>query len=191
MSLPVVLFLILLFTQYPAGLILEVAGFVRASLMSLGGVISYVLIITGGSFAIYSIIYLWRHRKEGLVTSGPYGFVRHPQYTGFLLLTLGFTGLTYWWLNSTFGVGWLSKEATVALWLAQLGAYIVLGLIEDSYLAKTFGDEYIAYRRRVASLIPFGRTNWLDIPLGVGFLGALLAAVILLQTVMLGGVLLA
>jgi protein-S-isoprenylcysteine O-methyltransferase Ste14 len=187
MSLPLIVLLLLLFSQYPIGLIIEFASFIRMSLMSLGGVLSYLLIITGTSLTIYSIIYLWRHKNQGLVTSGPYRFIRHPQYTGFLLLTLGFTSLTYWWLANTFGIGWLSKEATVALWFAQFAAYIVLAFIEDHHLAKTFAEEFITYKRQVPSLLPFGRSGILDVPLVIGLLSSLMVFVLLLQTVILIG----
>jgi protein-S-isoprenylcysteine O-methyltransferase Ste14 len=187
MSLPLIILLLMLFSQYPIGLITELTSFVHMSLMSLGGVISYLLIITGTSLAIYSIVYLWRHKNEGLVTSGPYRFIRHPQYTGFLLLTLGFTSLTYWWLANTFGIGWLSKEATVALWFAQLAAYIVLVFIEDYHLTNTFAEEFIAYKRQVPSLLPFGRTGIVDVPVVIGVLSSLMVAVLWLQSVLLFG----
>ena len=187
MSLPLIVLLLLLFSQYPVGLVAEMAGFVRASLTSVGGVISYLLIFVGLALAIFSIIYLWRHRREGLVTSGIYRFIRHPQYTGFLLLTLGFTSLTYWWLASTFGMGWLSKEVTVAVWFAQFAVYIVLVFVEDYHLAKTFGEEFSAYKRQVPSLLPFGRTRKFDVLVVIVLLVGLMLGTIWLQKVLLIG----
>jgi protein-S-isoprenylcysteine O-methyltransferase Ste14 len=187
MSLPLIILLGFLFTQYPIGLITELAGFVRASLTSVGGVLSYLLIFIGVALAIFSIIYLWRHRNEGLVTSGPYKFIRHPQYTGFLLLTLGFTSLTYWWLNSTFGMGYVSKELTVALWFAQFAAYVVLVFIEDYHLTKTFGEVFSAYKHRVPSLLPFGRTGKLDVLVTIALISGLMMGTLGLQSVLLIG----
>ena len=187
MSLPLILLLALLFSQYPVGMVTELAGFMRASLTSIGGVLSYLLVFTGAALAIFSIIHLWRHRSEGLVTSGPYKFIRHPQYTGFLLLTLGFTSLTYWWLNSTFGMGYLSKEVTVALWFAQLAAYIVLVFIEDYHLAQKFGEVFSAYKHRVPSLLPFGKTGKLDVLVTIALISSLMIGTIGLQSVLLIG----
>ncbi|HEV1996838.1 MAG TPA: isoprenylcysteine carboxylmethyltransferase family protein, partial [Candidatus Dormibacteraeota bacterium] len=51
---------------------------------------SYVLI--GGGFWLMASAWpvLWRAQREGrLATSGPYSWIRHPQYTGLALVMLG------------------------------------------------------------------------------------------------------
>lgn len=183
MTLPVIVYLILLFSQYPINFIEVLSSFVQMSLMSLGALITNLMVLAGLLLVLYSTIYLHRHKKEGLVTTGPYRFVRHPQYTGFIIVTLGLTGLSYWLLSVTFGIGWLTPEATVALWFAQLFAYILLTLIEDSYLSKEFGEDYTKYKNTVPGLLPLGRTRPIDIPLSIGTLSLLLFGVILIQFV--------
>jgi protein-S-isoprenylcysteine O-methyltransferase Ste14 len=116
-----------------------------------------------------------------LVTTGPYRFIRHPQYTGFLLFTLGLTAWSYWLLSVTFGVGWLTAEGTIALWYAELCAYIILALIEDAYLSKQFGDQYAAYKRKVPSFLPLGRASRLDLLLSVAVFSLVLFGVIQLR----------
>ena len=77
-----------------------------------------------------------------LVQSGPYRFVRHPSYTGFLLMALGMA------------VGYSS--------LVGLGAILVLlmpGLayrikVEENLLTEQFGAEYRAYAGKSKKLIP-------------------------------------
>ena len=84
-----------------------------------------------------------RKEEHRLVDTGPYGFVRHPIYTGLITALLA-TGAT---------------EATPT---ALLGAVIIaLSLwlkarAEESFLAAELGfDAYESYRRRVPMLIPF------------------------------------
>lgn len=178
MTLPVFFYLIILFSQYPMNFLLVLSQFFLMSFMSVGGLIANILVISGFILIAYSMIYLHRHKSGKLVTTGPYRFIRHPQYTGFLLLTLGLTSLSYWVLATTFGIGWLSKEATVALWFVQLSAYVVLALIEESYLAKEFGNTYTSYKRNVSFLVPFGGIGWFDIPLSIGTMTLLMLSII-------------
>jgi protein-S-isoprenylcysteine O-methyltransferase Ste14 len=98
---------------------------------------------------VYPMIYLQRQgtttamEKVGkLVGTGPYGWVRHPQYTfGFVLMG-----------------GWfLAWGAVYALCLMPLigGIIYVQAWIEERYiLEKKFGKEYAEYRKRVGMFIP-------------------------------------
>jgi protein-S-isoprenylcysteine O-methyltransferase Ste14 len=78
-----------------------------------------------------------------LVQSGAYRWVRHPIYTSMLCLVLG--------------MGCLLTPVpvlAVAALLAIAGTQIRVR-IEDTLLASRFGDQFEAYRRRVAASIPF------------------------------------
>lgn len=121
-----------------------------------------VVSVAGFLLALYSIVYLGLHKKkkQGLVMTGPYRYIRHPQYTGFLLLTSGLAGYSYWVLSNTFGTGWQlfnlsAKQTVLILWYVGLGAYILLALIEESYMSKEFGKEYIAYKNNSSFFVPF------------------------------------
>ncbi|MFX0052292.1 MAG: hypothetical protein ACFE8U_13495, partial [Candidatus Hermodarchaeota archaeon] len=48
------------------------------------------------------------------------------------------------------------------LWYLELLAYIVLAIIEDQYLLKKFGIEYVSYKSNTPLLIPFLKTGKLD-----------------------------
>jgi len=113
------------------------------------------LIVTGLLLTWWARIHLGRlwssaiTRKEEhrLVDTGPYGFVRHPIYTGLITALLA-TGVA---------------EATLA---ALLGAVVIAFSLwlkaraEESFLAVELGlDAYESYRRRVPMLIPFLRRH--------------------------------
>lgn len=72
-----------------------------------------------------------------LVTAGPYRLTRNPMYLGFTGLYLG---LALW-----FGGYW------PLLLLPLVLVVMVHGVIrrEEAYLERRFGEEYLAYRRRV------------------------------------------
>lgn len=107
------------------------------------------LLILGLCGRVYPAIYLRRKgttttldEVEKLVESGPYAWVRHPQYTAGLIMLLG------WFL------AW-------GAWYALASVPIIAGmiyaqaLIEEKYiLEKLFGKAYAAYRERVGMLLP-------------------------------------
>ncbi|HUN61701.1 MAG TPA: isoprenylcysteine carboxylmethyltransferase family protein [Candidatus Sulfotelmatobacter sp.] len=82
--------------------------------------------------------------KQGhkLVERGPYNFVRHPIYTGHLLLGLG----------TAIGSGLLVAFAGLASF--AIGFWIKLNQ-EERLLLHGFPDEYPAYKARVKALIPY------------------------------------
>lgn len=125
--------------------------------------IGKILIIISLMIITYSIIYLGINKRKGLVTTGPYRFLRHPQYLGFLFLTIGFTAWSYFLITHTFGMSWISAEEIIILWYLELFAYVILALIEDKYLLKKFGAVYHNYKRKTPLFIPFIKTGKWDI----------------------------
>ena len=151
MTLPLVLFLIAM-----AGRIPELP--VSIPYLFFGGSPVDILLMLGGFLLLlYSVLYLWRKKPSGLVSGGPYRFVRHPQYLGLILLTAAMTSRSIWVLSHTFGMGWLSIQNTLYLWCGMLVAYVVLALIEELHLAKTYDVSWNDYRGRVGFLLPFIR----------------------------------
>jgi protein-S-isoprenylcysteine O-methyltransferase Ste14 len=71
-----------------------------------------------------------------VVSSGPYSIVRHPQYLGYIFLSVGFALLSQAWPALVLGA------LAVALFYA-------LAVEEERQLAARFGDSYLAYCRRV------------------------------------------
>lgn len=178
MTLPVFLYLVVLASQFPWSIPNAIIEGIQMSVLMFP--LETIVAIVGLVLVIYSLIYLYTHRKEGLVTTGPYRFIRHPQYAGFILLTLGLTSLSYNLLKTTFGMGWLTPEATLALWFGQLAIYIALALIEESHLAKTFGDAYATYKENTSFLLPLRSLGYFEIPLSITFLVGILFVLIIL-----------
>ena len=163
MTLPFASYLILVFLNSPINISRVFQGFFAPFL-----ILEKVLIIMGLFILVYSVIYLILKRKVGLVTSGPYRLVRHPQYLGIILATIGFTSWSIWILNNTFGIGFLSPSQTLVVWFIELLAYVLLAYIEELFLSKKF-REYESYKSQTPRLIPFLKTNnkYLDIPLSI------------------------
>ncbi|MGH8231140.1 MAG: methyltransferase family protein [Steroidobacteraceae bacterium] len=77
-----------------------------------------------------------------LVTSGPYALVRHPIYTGLLLMFIG-TAIARGEWRGLLAV----LIVLVALWRKLR--------LEERWMTETFGDAYRRYRERTAALIPW------------------------------------
>ncbi len=76
-----------------------------------------------------------------LVQTGPFALVRHPMYSGGVLLALGW---------ALFVRGWLTLAYVVVLFVFV----DMKSRVEERWLAEKF-PEYETYRRRVRKLIPF------------------------------------
>jgi len=127
-------------------------------------------IVTGFICFIYSAVYLYvKGKGRKLVATGPYRFMRHPQYLGLILFTLGLTSWSHWILTHTYGVGFLSPSMTVNVWIVELFAYVLLASIEESYLSKVHRVTFRKYESTVPFLIPFLKTKrkYLDIAFSI------------------------
>ena len=76
------------------------------------------------------------YRTTKVVDRGVYSIVRHPQYVGYVLLTLGFAALS-------------QQTLTVILAVCSAGAFYVQSLREEAFLRKQPGHDYSEYMRRV------------------------------------------
>lgn len=90
-----------------------------------------------GRFFVHDAAILQDHT---LITSGPYRFVRHPIYSGYLALLLGS------------GVGSLNLGVLLLWPLSLLGILMQAGS-EEQVLGKRFGKEYQVYTARTGQLI--------------------------------------
>lgn len=111
-----------------------------------------------GSFFTFNITIKDKHR---LITNGPYAFVRHPGYTGNLIITLATPLIQV-------GPGtWVTEGDILTTWWILLfvpwlliAIYTVVSLqlrmpVEEKYLRQIFKEEWDEYQCRVPyRLIP-------------------------------------
>jgi protein-S-isoprenylcysteine O-methyltransferase Ste14 len=81
-------------------------------------------------------------RDQPVVTTGPYRWVRHPSYSGMLLITLGF-GLAL--------VSWISLALCTVLPCVALVHRI---RVEEPELVRVLGEPYRTYQAQTKRLVP-------------------------------------
>ena len=148
MTVPLIFFLIIMGGRFPD---LPVS----LPYLFLGGtILDAVVIVIGFVLLLVSVVVLWREKTKGLVTHSVYRLARHPQYLGLILFTAGLTSRSVWILLHTFGVGWLSIQWTIIVWILMVVAYNCLASIEELHLSKVFTDSWKEYRESVGFIIP-------------------------------------
>ncbi|MFW9845939.1 MAG: methyltransferase family protein, partial [Candidatus Thorarchaeota archaeon] len=154
MIIPFIGYIALLFTSSPMQFIEALA------LVFFGGFLwEQIIAIFGISILVYSFIHMRLTRRDGLITSGPYRIVRHPQYLGVVSFTLTLTTRSYWIAKNTFGMSWISPETTVAIWIGTLFAYNGLAIIEELHLTEVYSLAYHEYRKETGFLIPWVKSE--------------------------------
>jgi protein-S-isoprenylcysteine O-methyltransferase Ste14 len=121
----------------PRNIVMELAGLVII-LLGLSTRI-WTRLTIGGMYSGYLRVKV----RHVLVTEGPYRFVRHPGYTGFVIMALGLC----------VGYSSLIGLATIPVLLLPGLAYRMR--VEERLLTEEFGDEYRAYALKTRRLIPF------------------------------------
>ena len=107
--------------------------------VAVGGAVLLVwAVVRLGRFFVHDAAVLQDHT---LIASGPYRFVRHPVYTGYLALLLGS------------GVAALNL-GVLALWPLSLLGILVQAGSEEQLLRARFGSDYEHYARRTGQLVP-------------------------------------
>lgn len=101
-------------------------------------------LMIGGMLLI--ILGWWQIHRGGdkLVTTGLYAHMRHPQYLGFLSMTLGML------------VQWLTAPGLI-MWPLLAAAYVRAAREEEAELEREFGKKYAGYRGRVPFMVPLAR----------------------------------
>lgn len=101
------------------------------------------LLVLAGFIIIYKA---WRvlhaARQTGtLATTGPYEYVRHPQYAGFIIIMTGF--LLMW-----------PTILTLAMFPVLVIVYIRLAKQEERLVRQEFGSAYEQYAHKVPAYLP-------------------------------------
>jgi protein-S-isoprenylcysteine O-methyltransferase Ste14 len=88
-------------------------------------------------------------KKGKVISTGFYSLVRHPQYLGISVVTLGLTLMCKQYRYHT-----VSNEALRFAWLIQTVGYILLAVFEEHYLLKEHQEKYRQYRQKVPFIFP-------------------------------------
>ncbi len=124
-------------------------GFRKIHVSQLQQVLGWVLLLAGLAVALASYrslgknfrVYAAPRRSGTLVTSGIYGWLRHPMYTGVIILFAGY--ITLW-----------GSLLSIPFWLAFSALYVIKTVKEEAILASRF-PEYEDYRARTWKFIPY------------------------------------
>ena len=101
-------------------------------------------LLIGGGFVLLARAWRVLHeaqRAHQLATSGPYAWVRHPQYVAFILVMLGF--LLQW-----------PTLLTLVMFPLLVWMYARLARAEEREVAREFGEAYAGYAAETPRFIP-------------------------------------
>jgi protein-S-isoprenylcysteine O-methyltransferase Ste14 len=122
-----------------------------ASLPSWSFYVGISLMIAGIVLRQWSIAVLGRYfsptigiqEGQAVVDRGPYRLVRHPSYTGLLIIYIGLGFVIQ---------SWGAVLVLIAYFAPAFGYRIH---VEEAVLTSKLGDEYVAYAKRTKRLIPY------------------------------------
>ena len=122
-------------------------GHLWASLLGLGEtgaivemIVGYFMIMIGGILVVAGWKKIYRAEK-GLVIDGIYGYMRHPQYAGIILVA---TGMIVHW----------PTLITLLMWPILIFVYYGLAKKEEKEMKLRFGKIYIEYKNKVPMFFP-------------------------------------
>jgi len=143
MTIPLFVYLIGLWTSTP-NLEREITVLLLLKEFMVGRLIALV----GFTIFLIAIIQLLTGyiRHTGLVTTGFYSVVRHPQYTGVTIIALG---LTFMVLTLQ---GYILMP--ILMWFVQVLGYVALASYEEYRLRRKYGEKYREYRLKVPFMFP-------------------------------------
>ena len=112
-------------------------------------IVSEVLIVAG----LFLLASSWRvlyaaQKSQTLATTGPYAYIRHPQYIAFIAVMFGF--LLQW-----------PTIPTLVMFPVLVWMYVRLAKAEERQVQTEFGEAYTDYPRGVPAFIPHLRSRQL------------------------------
>jgi protein-S-isoprenylcysteine O-methyltransferase Ste14 len=117
----------------------QVVEIIALAIFAFGFIIRWLAIYQLGRMFTVNVVIADGH---ALKTSGLYKIVRHPSYTGLLLIIAGLG---------------LSLCSILSLLIMLVPGFIALNYriaIEERALTEEFGEEYLDYKKRVKKLLP-------------------------------------
>ena len=113
--------------------------------------VGFVVMLLGIWWRWSAIRALGRHFKgivavdpdQHIIQHGPYKLIRHPSYSGALLIMIGIGVMIGNWAS------------LLTITLGLLGGLLYRISVEEAVLRSTFGQTYVDYMQRTKRLIPF------------------------------------
>ena len=125
----------------PSQILFSPPGWMKYTSMVMASWGVIILVVSFRHLSGLAFLGLKSEEKTGLVTEGLHGYMRHPIYTGTILIL----------------VGMFLYHPTDLILVSDLIIFIYLpfGIMwEEQKLIEEFGDSYLEYKKQVPSLIP-------------------------------------
>jgi len=100
-----------------------------------------VLSIAGAQFLLN------RSKGLGLIRTGLYSRIRHPQFMGIAIIAIGLTVMV-------FTLETVNQPQIIGMWLIQTLGYIGIARYEEAHLLKRFGESFRQYKRDIPFMFP-------------------------------------
>lgn len=156
---PLTIYVLISLLGSPAGItdpFQHLNGHLLGTLFGAAEWIKYLICLLGGLIMGLGLLVMskgWKqiHESKGnLVTDRIYSNIRHPQYAGLFLITIGM--LIQW-----------PTIITLLMWPILMFAYYRLAMREEKAVEGQFGEAYLQYKENVPAFIP--RFQRINIPL--------------------------
>jgi protein-S-isoprenylcysteine O-methyltransferase Ste14 len=135
-------------SKYPAlNPFSHASGHLWLTFLGGGAVMMTVIHLISNGMVVIGFAIMWQGwklihgAKGGLVTEGPYAYVRHPQYSGLFIIMIGM--LIQW-----------PTIITALMFPVLIFVYYRLSKREESEMVRQFGDEYRRYSEKIPMFIP-------------------------------------
>jgi protein-S-isoprenylcysteine O-methyltransferase Ste14 len=99
-------------------------------------VVGWIILAIGALLVVLSVLTLKRKGTTNATDTGVYGIVRHPMYTGGLVMFIS---------HIFFGQNWIIAVNTI---IGIVCCYLIMQS-EEQKLIQKFGDEYTRYMQKV------------------------------------------
>ncbi len=134
-------------SKYPAlNPFSDASGHLWLTFLGGGPMMMGIIHLVSNGLVIIGFAIMWKgwkliHSAKGLVTEGPYAYVRHPQYSGLFLIMIGM--LIQW-----------PTIITALMFPVLIYVYYRLSKREESDMMVLYGAEYRGYIGKTPMFIP-------------------------------------
>jgi len=111
------------------------------------GILDTAFLIIGSAIFLSAFVtWVANLKKKGLITTGIYRIIRHPQYLGLIVATFGISARSL-------------RPISLIAWLTLTFGYLILASLEERDLHKTYGEIYKKYVETTPFMLPLVRVK--------------------------------